>query len=351
MLAFVTHILPVTAIQRDRMLPSKGKVLARKGQKVNPDDVVAEACVNPEHIILDVARGLGLSPEEADKNIVRKAGEEIEAGDVVAGPIGLGRRVVRAPKAGKVVVAGSGQVLLETASRPTELKAGFTGAIAEQYLDLGVQVETTGALIQCFWGNGRIDSGMLSLAAHNESEELTPERLDISLRGTVVFGGTCANAEVLKIAEELPLRGLILASMSSLLIPDALKARFPVVVVDGFGKFPMDPVAYKLLSTSDKREVSLFALQRDPYTGVRPEIIIPLPSISLPPTPSDLAQFRTGQQVRIQRVPYQAMVGTLARTEPDPVKLPSGIQAQAATIHLENGENVVVPLVNLEVLV
>ena len=74
MLAQVTHILPVTTIQRERMLPVPGRVLARKGQKVNPADVVAEAVVTPEHLLLDVGRGLGLLPEEADQYIKVEAG-------------------------------------------------------------------------------------------------------------------------------------------------------------------------------------------------------------------------------------------------------------------------------------
>ncbi len=351
MLAPITHILAVTAIQRERILPSKGKVVARRGQKVNPTDVVAETNTNPDHIILDISRGLGLPEADADKVIQRQAGNEVEAGDVVAGPVGLGRRVVRAPKAGKVILAGSGQVLLELSSKPFELKAGFTGTVSELLMDRGVQMEATGALIQCFWGNGRIDSGLLAVVAHAPDEELTVERLDISLRGTVIFAGTCNNEEVFKAAEELQVRGMILSSMPSALISEALKARFPIVVVEGFGKIAMDGAVFKLLTTSEKREASIFAIQRDPYTGDRPEIIIPLPSSSLPSTPSDIIEYRAGQHVRILRLPYQNTIGVIVNIEPGLEKFPSGIRAQAATIRLENGENVLIPLANLEVLV
>ena len=351
MLAPITHILALTTIHRDRMLPTKGRLIARKGQKVNPNDVVAETIINPDHIILDVSRGLGLPDEEADQTIHRQPGNEVEAGDVIAGPVGLGRRVVRSPKPGKVLVAGSGQVLLEMSSKPMELKAGFSGTVSELFPDRGVQIETTGVLIQCFWGNGRIDTGVLTVLAHSPDEEITADRLDISLRGTVVFAGTCENADVFKVADELPLRGLILGSMSSVLISDALRVRFPVVVVEGFGKIPLNSVAYKLLSTSEKRETSVYAILREPYTGNRPEIVIPLPAAGLPATPSEIMQYSSGQQVRALRIPYRSMVGTIISIEPDLVTLPSGINAPAALVHLENGENVVIPLVNLEILV
>ena len=109
----ITHIMPVAAIQRERVMPATGRIIARRGQQVRPSDVVAEAVLRPEHLLLDIGLGLGLPPKEADHYIQRRAGDEVGEGDVIAGPVGIGRRVVRAPKSGTVVVAGGGQVLLE----------------------------------------------------------------------------------------------------------------------------------------------------------------------------------------------------------------------------------------------
>ncbi len=101
MLASVTHILPLTTIRRERRLPVAGRVLVRSGQKVKPTDVVAEANLNPRHLVLHVARGLGLSAEEADELVERKAGDEVVDGDVIASRSGLARRVVRTPASGR----------------------------------------------------------------------------------------------------------------------------------------------------------------------------------------------------------------------------------------------------------
>ena len=189
MLASVTHILPLTTIRRERRLPVSGRVLVRSGQKVKPTDVVAEANLNPRHLVLYVARGLGLSAEEADELIERKAGDEVVDGDVIASRSGLARRVVRTPASGRIVMVGEGQVLIEVESNPFQVQAGLSGKVTQVIPDRGVVVEATGALIQGVWGNGRIDFGLLNVVAPEADVDLAPDQLDVRLRGWIIIGG------------------------------------------------------------------------------------------------------------------------------------------------------------------
>jgi hypothetical protein len=350
MLAHVTHILPLTTIRRERLLPVSGKVVVRKGQKVSTTDVVAEARLSPEHLQLDVARGLGLDEEQADQHIQCKSGETVTQGDVVAGPVGIGHRVVRSPQSGRVIASGGGLVLIEVESTPYELKAGLPGTVIELIDDRGVIIEAAGALVQGVWGNGRIDYGLMYALARNPNEILTAERLDVSLRGSVVMAGYCEDASVLKAAADLPLRGLILSSMSTSLVPVAAKIRFPIVVIEGFGHIPMNSLAFQLLSTNERREVAINAGPWDRISGARPEIVIPLPTASDPPLPPETDTFKEGQQVRCIRAPYIGKIGTLSALHPGMDTLPNGLLVQTAEVRLENGEDVLLPLVNLEVL-
>lgn len=349
MLAPVVHVLPVTLVLRKRYLPISGRVLTRKGQKVTAGEVVAEANPTPSHQLIDIARGLGVSADEADQYIQKQQGEAVAVGDVIAGPVGLTRRVVRATQPGYVVLAGGGQVLLQLEGRPFELQAGLTGVVTEIYPDQGVQVETIGALVQGVWGNGRVEAGLLSVLIKSADEELTPDRLDVSLRGGVVLGGYCEDVNVLRDAEEQQLRGLILASMSSALIPEALKVHYPIILLDGFGRLPMNRAAFKLLSTSGRREVVVNACQWDRLSGARPEVVIPLPPSTQPVSTTDVVQFSEDEEVHITHGPHVGEVGIINRLL-GMVTLPSGIRAQAAEVELENDERLVLPLANLEVL-
>ena len=350
MRASITHILPVAAIRRERLMSAEGRIIARRGQQVNPSDVVAEAILRPEHLLLDIGLGLGLSPKEADHYIQRRAGDEVGEGDVIAGPVGIGRRVVRAPKSGTIVLAGDGQVLMELEGEFSELKAGYSGVVAEIVGARGVVIETVGSLIQGVWGNGKINFGLLNILANVPDESVTPDMMDISLRGSVIMVGYCEDEKVLRSAEELPIRGMILASMDSTLTSVALRVNFPIVLVEGFGKLPMNHEAFSILSSSGRREVALNAESWDRNGNTRPEVVITAEEGAFPVVPTELASFTVGQTVRVVSSPYKSMTGTLTNLPQSLSLLPSGLLANTAEVSILHGETVQVPLANLEII-
>lgn len=350
MLAHVTHYLPVTVIRRRRLLPVPGKVVVRKGQKVSATDVIAETNLNPEHILLDLVRGLGLAAKKADEAIQVRAGDEVASGDVVAGPVGIARRVVRAPKNGRIIVAGNGQILMEADNQPFELKAGIPGTVIELLDDRGADIETSGALIQGRWGNGKVDFGMMNVVARSPQDELTMDRLDVSQRGSIILGGMLKDEEVLTMAAEIPLRGMILSSMSSMLVDRAVKMPIPILLVEGFGSIPMNTAAFKLLSTSDKREAAVNAETLVRYTGGQPEVVIPLPSAGELASPKNADIFAPGQKVLVRgSLRKVSLIGTIASIQ-GVTTLENGVRTQAANVELEGGGITVVALTNLELL-
>ncbi|HEY6074109.1 MAG TPA: hypothetical protein VIV15_12155, partial [Anaerolineales bacterium] len=322
----VHHILPLATVIRERVLPVKGTVSARLGQKVSPADIVAEAVWAREHIFLDIARTFNLPPDQADRLIRCKAGDKLAAGAIIAKGQGLVPKIVKAPREGRVVAAGGGQVLLESGESRLELRAGISGNITQILPERGVVIQTTGALIQGAWGNGRVDTGVMINLADKPDSVLLASRLDVSMRGSILIVGEVHDGDALLAAADLPVRGLIAGSLYPSLIPVAREVRYPIVLTDGFGILPMNAAAYRLITTNAKREATLNAEAFDRYSGAKPEIIIPLPTSTPPAVPHDVESFAAGQTVRLRRQPAAGQIATLMGLHDGIVTLPSGLR-------------------------
>ena len=345
----VTHILPLAKIHRSRMLPIPGTVLVRAGQDVVATDLIAEVNLKPEHMLLDISNGLGVPPEKTNEYIMREIGEDVAQDGIVA-QWKNGSRVVRAPKAGKAVAISGGKLLLQTENEPYQVLAGMTGTVSEVKADFGAEIETSGAWIQGVWGNDKISMGKLTILASRPDHIFEFEDTDQDQKDFVLFAGYCSNPQVLETCESNQVAGLILGSMATQLIPMALEMSFPIIVIEGFGLLDVNDTAYKLLSTSAGREVSINSMPNNPFNGERPEITIPLESSANPTTPLDMQFLEPGIQVRILRAPYMGKVGIINNLLPGMTRFPSGLRTSGAEIALGNNEKVVVPLANIEVL-
>ncbi|MBW8010213.1 MAG: hypothetical protein FVQ83_03075 [Chloroflexi bacterium] len=350
MIAHVTHILPLASIRRKRILPIKGTVLVRAGQKVTPTDIIAQADLTPEHIVLDIARGLGVSPNKAASYITREIGDEISEGSKVASRSGFASRVVRSPFPGRLVSISGGQVLIEIKNKPFQLKAGIPGSIASIEAERGAIIETNGAWIQGVWGNGKVDYGQLTILSKDLDHIVTPDGFDVSQRGTMMLGGYCNQAKALETAADVPIRGLILSSLAPKLISTAIKMPYPIIVLEGFDQVKMNSAAHTLLTTNESRELAINAESYNRFEGKRPEIVIPLQGAGDSPTPLNVETFTQGQKVRILRSPHASTVAKITFVQPGLTRFPSGLRAAAANVELEDGEKAVVPLANIEVL-
>jgi hypothetical protein len=319
-------------------------------QKVSPTDVIVVAPMAPEFILLDIAQGLNVSPSRADELLQREAGEELVKGDVIAGPVGIFQRVIRAPNPGIIKITGEGKVLYEISSPDFELLAGMDGTVTNIIPERGAIIETNGALIQGVWGNGKIAYGVVQSISNDLLQELVPEQLNIGFRGVIITAGYCRNPEVLEVAGNIPIKGLILGSISADLIPMAKSCDYPIMIIDGFGDQPMNRAAEEILVANKERNIALNAQVLDPFLGNYPEVIISQSAHTETELPSEAETLRAGKRVIIINGPEKNKIGKIENVSPKKQKMSNGIEVITAEVSLPNDQQASVPLSNLEIM-
>jgi len=341
------QITPETEIRRIRIMPAPGKVLVRKGERIGSGDVIAETKVFSKYYGLDVARGLGVSAEEVLGYMRFPVGKDFRKGNILAGPRGIPRRVVRAPFDGSLVEIFRGVAILKDIGQPYYLKSGYSGKVAGLIPQRGAIIESRGALIQGIWGNGNLGAGHLVGSNGSYYEEWFGDVPPNEFKNNVFFTRDCLDEITLRRIKNIPLNGLILPSINPALVQELLDFPFAVVILDSFGNRSMNIEAQNILSKSVGEYVEIIAEPWDRDKDKRPEVIIPHTRNKAYFITTSKKNESEGQLVRIVSSPYAGELGRYLFTN-KVSRLSNGLFSKSAEVILNNGIRVTVPLNNLE---
>ena len=244
------------------------------------------------------------------------------------------------------VISGS-QVILRILTDPEPLYAGFEAIVTELLPEQGAILENNGVLVQGAWGNQRIGSGLLLSSIDSPEQELTKNQLKIHLRGSILLGGYCNDPETLKLASDLPLKGLILSGMHPDLIPDAYKMQIPIILLEGFSPSPMNLRAFNLLKSNEKRDTTINSVFKKELDE-KPEIIIPVSTEGL--LPSENITIKPGLVVRVNNGEHKGRAANIERIIRGKVNLENGIKTICALVTFNEEEQARIPLANLDIL-
>jgi hypothetical protein len=301
--------------------------------------------------IVEASQVLAVSPEKVSELVQVEKDSLVDEGTVLAER----RKVVRSrqalsPVAGQLFDVINGRIFIQQTSDWVETRAMVSGRVVSYVGDRGVVIETYGTFIQGVWGSRLEGYGKLRMMSRSNSGFLARDQLTNEVGKHILVVGRIEHLEVLHLAQEMEVAGLIAGSMSAELCLAVSGLSYPIILTDGVGKHNMLPAIFSLLQQAEGREASLFA-NYDASRGQRPEIIIPEAATPTSEAVQANKPLQIGQKVRLTRPPYAGQLGEIVKMYGLSQVLMTGAKAQGVDIRLADGHVVFMPYANLDVII
>jgi hypothetical protein len=346
-----------------RMLPVPGEVLVQRGQPVEALNIVARAAAPHRYRLINVARELAQPNVDMEQVMLKAERDQVNINEPIAraqGGLPFFQRVAKAPVAGQIAAIGPGWVLLETEGAVIELPAFINGIVARVIPDRGVVIEASGAVVEAACGFGGEAYGSFKRVVNTPFETVAAEALDDNLKNMIILAGRSLDEAVLRQAEEVQVRGIVVGSIDAALLNLEPPVKVRVVATEGFGDIPISAYTFGILGTLDGREVSI--------RGQTPHLLSSLSQAAEDSQPLILATsgkasalaavsdketkhtLSTGSRVRVTRGQFFGASGTITALPSKPQATANGLVAPGALVNLGDASPYI-PLANLEQII
>ena len=361
-----------TYVKKERLLPIRGEVLVKEGDKVDFNSVVARAYVEGSPVIVKVAEMLGLEPDEVQHYMLKKVGDKVRKGEVIAAfraLFGLIKKEVRSPIDGYIdyISSSTGHVVVKEEPKPIEVKAYIRGRVLKVLPKEGAIVGTPAAFVQGIFGLSGERNGEIAVAVSSREEVLTPDKITEEHSGKIIVGGSLVTYEAIQKAIKVGAVGIVVGGaymddLEKLLgypIGVAITGREPIgitiVLTEGFGKMPMSKRAFNIFLKYEGRRAAISGATQIRAGVIRPEVVIPLDKSECPADESVAEKveegiMEPGTMVRIIRFPYFGMIGRVVSLPIELMKIETESPVRVVEVELEDGRRVIVPRANVEVI-
>lgn len=365
------EVSPQTVVRRLRELPLSGRALVKAGVKVEADDQVLAAELPGELIILRVADQLRVDVEEALRGLKINVGDTISTGQLlcqVTSLFGLSKRSFLSPTAGTVefITESNAHVAVRQAPLPLEIDAYISGQVVEVVEGRSVTIESDVALVQGIFGVGGERRGTLTPIPVSDTAVVTPADLkNLRLSGSIIVGGCYFSKEALATCAESGVQGVITGSIDSetlqryvgydigVSITGDEQVPFTLIVTEGFGRIPLASRISNLCRELSGKQSSINGATQVRAGAMRPELVVPLKDARTGTTSGPLVTssgLQVGSTIRVIRVPYFGQLATVTALPTQPCRIATGAEVRVLEAKLSNGERVVVPRANVELV-
>jgi hypothetical protein len=356
-------------LKKERILPLKGKVLVKEGDKVKAEDIVAETRLPGKVVPLNLANKLGITADMVNQYIRIKPGQEISKGDLIAetkGFFGLFKSQVRSPIDGEVenISKITGQLLLREPRIPVNVEAFMDGIVVDVKEEEGVVVENKSAYIQGIFGIGGETTGQIKVLVDKPNDILEPEKIDESCKDKIIVAGALASYDVIQKALKVGVKGIITGGIDDRDLKKLLGYNIGVaitghediditiVVTEGFGKIKMAKKTYDLLKNFEGHKSSIHGKTQIRAGVMRPEIIIPteFTQEDLGSEEAKMSSLEIGTTIRVIREPNFGQIGKVTGLPEKLTPVESETLVRILEAELENGKKITIPRANVEII-
>jgi hypothetical protein len=308
-------------------------------------------------LVIDAARQLGVWPAMLPMYMVRRVGEQVARGAVIAAAPGARGTTahVMAPAAGTIerVDTRSGYVYLVRPVRSAEVRAYLRGQVAAVLPGEGAVVEAEATLLRGVYGVGGERWGELLLCGEGDLDETA---FGEEARGKVVAAPGRVTAAALRRARAVEAAGVVAGSCRGSDLAAALGREpgsvtgredlpYALLLTEGFGQLRMDDDVWALLRGQSGRVISLSGATQVRAGAIRPHLVL----YAEAPALRRGGPLAVGGRVRVVRGRYMGRTGLLRDLPAEPRPFPSGAVLAAARVELAGeAEPVWLPRANLE---
>ena len=362
-------VLKNSKILKDRRLPLKGTVKSNIGDKVNPDDIVANTNLPGNVQMVNVANQLNIDAIDINKYMLKTIGEQVNKNDMIAeteGLFGFFKSSALSPVDGTIesISEVTGQVVLRESPIPVEVDAYIQGEIDDVISGEGVVIKATGVFIQGIFGVGGESRGEIVTIVDDRNSEVTKEMISKEHKNKILIGGNFVSLDAYKKAIEYEVAGIIVGGFNyydleevwgytlGVAITGSENLNTSLILTEGYGKIQMGQQTFELLKNHNGKLASINGATQIRAGVIRPEIIIPIDDEDKNEgnSESDKSDGMTvNSLVRVIRSPNFGRIGKVINLPPELRKMESETMVRVAIIGI--GQNQVeIPRSNLEVV-
>lgn len=357
-----------TTVRKDRILPTKGEVLVKVGDKLDFDTVVARASVPGDPYIILVADILKCGPEDMIHYMKKKQGDSVKKDEVFARYsflFGLLKKEIVSPVDGYLesVSNATGRVIIRSDPIPIDIKSYIPGEVIEVLPEEGAVVETNCAFVQGIFGVGGETHGEIAIAVNDPKERLTADLITPDHKGKIIIGGSLVTIEAFKKAVEVGAKAIIVGGIMDMDLMELLgyevgvaitgleELGLTLVLTEGFGEMVMSYRNFNLFKEFEGVEAAVNGETQIRAGVLRPEVVIPHNRFKASSESDELVGgMRPGTPVRVIREPYFGRLGKVFSLPVELEKVESESRVRVMEVELESGEKVIVPRANVEII-